>query len=337
MISCETNTTQDEVNEPTPQEEISSDDQATPENTDGSLNDGSTDDVSNENVVPTENASTSENKETAEEEESAEEEEPVEEEEPEEEEPAEDEEPVCSPDFTFSIGVEIGSDLLAGSPSSYEPSGVVWHTRLQKLFLVDDGGYLTSMDPDGSNITHWDIGGDLEGVTIADPDSDFVYAVVEGTPKIYEIDIVQGVKVNTYNYSGVIPVYPKQGVEALTFIPIDGHENGGVFVMGNQGDGYLYFVNVPILTGDATSSSDLVDEFQPKEGTTDLSGLHYDAETETFYIIYDWHNLLITYKDGVIKNSYTLPGNDQEGFTISDDCSIFIAEDPASSHEVWVY
>ena len=60
---------------------------------------------------------------------------------------------------------EIGGDLPAG----YEPSGAVWHLRLNVLFIVGDGGQVSQLDADGLNVTTWEVGGDLEGICVAAP------------------------------------------------------------------------------------------------------------------------------------------------------------------------
>lgn len=61
------------------------------------------------------------------------------------------------------------------SSSSVEPSGIIWHSRLERLLVVGDAGELMKMKTDGSVETTWLVGGDLEGVTVADPDSNYVY------------------------------------------------------------------------------------------------------------------------------------------------------------------
>jgi hypothetical protein len=68
-------------------------------------------------------------------------------------------------------GAAIGANLPAG----YETSGIVWHSRLQKLLLVSDGGTVSSMNADGTGVTNWYVGGDLEGMTVARPQSSFAY------------------------------------------------------------------------------------------------------------------------------------------------------------------
>ena len=65
-------------------------------------------------------------------------------------------------------GTLSGAGIGAALPASYEPSGAAWHPRLQKLFVVDDGGIVSRMDLDGSTVVNWSVPGDLEGITVAD-------------------------------------------------------------------------------------------------------------------------------------------------------------------------
>lgn len=85
-------------------------------------------------------------------------------------------------------GISIGGKLPAG----YETSGIVWHSRLKTFFLVSDGGIVSSMKPDGTGMIHLNVPGDLEGVTVANPKSNFIYLGIEHPDSIRELNIVTG-------------------------------------------------------------------------------------------------------------------------------------------------
>lgn len=93
-------------------------------------------------------------------------------------------------------------DIGVGLPNGYEPSGADWHPRLHQVFSVHDNGYLFSMNKDGSEVRTWNIGGDLEGVTIANPQSDFVYIGREFPAAILEFNIVTGLVTRTFSLGG---------------------------------------------------------------------------------------------------------------------------------------
>jgi peptidase C25-like protein len=236
-------------------------------------------------------------------------------------------------------GTEIGSGL----PSGYEPSGIVWHERYDALFLVSDDGWVSWMDQSGSVITTWTPGSDLEGITIADSDTDYLYLGVEEPETIREFDISAGaLSGKSWDLTAWMPGVSGQGMEALTFVP-NGHHpysessSGGLFYAGLQADGRIYVFDVDLSVSGAVS---YVDTIEPYSGLTDLSGLHYHEETGVLYAIFDsWNILLEMATDGTISGGYQLSGDTQEGVTLMTSCpssetSIFIAEDAG---EVWRY
>ena len=48
------------------------------------------------------------------------------------------------------------------------------------------------MNRDGTELVHWNIGGDLEAITVADHTSNFVYIGVESPDSVYEFDVSSG-------------------------------------------------------------------------------------------------------------------------------------------------
>ena len=74
-------------------------------------------------------------------------------------------------------------------PGGYEPSGLIWHPYFYALFLLSDDGIITKMNLDGEEVTNWVIRGDLEGITIKDPNSEYVYVVKEFPFEALEGDI----------------------------------------------------------------------------------------------------------------------------------------------------
>ena len=106
---------------------------------------------------------------------------------------------------------DAGTQIWSGG----EPSGIVWHERLEKLFWVHDNGYVRQMDTDGTLEYDWYIGGDLEGVTIVDPSSDYIYVGYEqggAGVQIREFDITTGALTG----------------DAWVFSEMSGHGNAGM-------------------------------------------------------------------------------------------------------------
>jgi GH18 family chitinase/lysophospholipase L1-like esterase len=248
--------------------------------------------------------------------------------------------PSPAPAWPGGAGIEIGSGLDAG----FEPSGIVWHQRLGALFIVGDGGEAVRMGEDGGGLNIWTPGGDLEGIAIADPETDYLYLGVEDPDSIREFDLAAGTLTEkSWTLTPWMAGAANSGLEALTFVP-DGHHpypdgtSGGLFYAGLQEDGKIYVFNVD-LSGDEIVN--YVDTIVPVPGRSDISGLHYHRETRTLYAVFDGSNLLREIKtDGTMIAEYHLPGNDQEGITLKPSCpspvtSVFIAEDVGP--EIWRY
>ncbi|MBI5797922.1 hypothetical protein HZA98_03395 [Candidatus Woesearchaeota archaeon] len=232
-----------------------------------------------------------------------------------------------------------GTELSAGL-GTYEPSGAVWHSRLGQLFVVSDEGLISKMNPDGSSVTTWSIGGDLEGIAVADPNSNYVYVVNEYPFALYQFDISTGTKTKTWSLTSVVPApaNTRLGLEGMTYIPSEDYTTAsgrGVFAVGSQETGTIYFLDVDTSTNGG--SVNLLRSMKPFAAS--LSDLFYDRETNVLYGLYD-STLVEMNLQGTITASYTVPGSDQEGVTLSTVCSstattttanIYIASDTPAS------
>lgn len=227
-------------------------------------------------------------------------------------------------------GIAVGGDL----PADYEPSGIDWHPYFGALFLVSDEGVLSRLDVAGGNLQHWQLGGDLEGVTVADPASPFVYAAVEYPPRILQFDAVLGRVTRSIDPSDALPPVAdrREFIEALTFVPNGDHgypdgTGGGLFYVGLQDSGTVYVLDLDFTAGTARR----VASFTPRPGRADLSGLHYHRDNQVLYVLYDSADTLsqFTPRGGFISE-HSVPGRDQEGITLLPGCpdtALFIAED----------
>ncbi len=220
-------------------------------------------------------------------------------------------------------GIEIGAlGDVGGLAGDYEPSGAVWHTRLNALFVVGDGGDLSRLDGNGGNLTTWAPGGDLEAVTVADPASDLLYLGRENPDAILEFDLATGTLTgNQWDLTPWMTGAANQGLEALTWVE-------GLFYAGHQGEGNVYVFELS-----AGGVVQLVSLFPAPGGRTDLAGMHYDADTQILYGIHDGDNVLVEMeRHGALLRETFLPGNTQEGIALLPDCAtglstVFISED----------
>lgn len=238
-------------------------------------------------------------------------------------------------------GNQPGSEIGGNLPAGYEPSGAVWHYGLQKLFLVNDDGIVSMMDPDGNDLTNWNVSGDLEGICIADHNSDFVYLGVEHPDTISEFDIITGSVTRSFDLTPWMTGSANLGLEALTFVADSTNAEGGLFYAGLQNDGKIYLFELPIQSSPTSTSVTYIETIIPVAGRSDLSGLHYETSNNILFAIWDSsNNIRAMETDGSNIVEWDLPGNDQEGITLfngedSQSKVIFVAED--TGKEVWKY
>ncbi len=214
-----------------------------------------------------------------------------------------------------------------------EPSGIVWHTRLHKYIWVDDGGWLNFLDDDGTEVVSHYLGGDLEGVTVASSESDYVYVGVENPDSILEVHVWTGEVRRSFDLTAWMTGSDNAGLEALTFVADEAHGEGGVFYAGLQADGNIYKFSLPIVSS-SSSTTVAYEGMIQIAGRTDLSGLCYHGASDTVYALFDTSNEIVRLSpDGAVLGAEALGGDDQEGIAIRG-CEIAIAED---SSEIWVY
>ena len=184
-----------------------------------------------------------------------------------------------------------------------------------------------SIADDGTGLAFWPVTGDLEGICVADPASDFLYVGTEQPNQIKEFRISTGVVTRTFDLNPWMTGASGQGLEALTFVPDPGNAEGGTFYAGLQNDGSIYRFSLPILTSATSTAVSLLGSFNPAAGRSDLSGLDYDRAAGALYAIYDGPNLMRAMTTaGTFLKEWTLPGSNQEGIAVRGS-SLFIAED----------
>lgn len=221
----------------------------------------------------------------------------------------------------------------------FEPSGIVYQPEREQLVLIGDDGDITLLSPTGTVIDTWNIGLDLEGVTIADTSSNLVYLANENPDTIIEFDITSGaVTGNEWDLTEwMTSSNDNNGLEALTFVPNAYHNYsasaaGGLFYAGLQSSGEIYIFDVDLSTSGAVTQ---VDTWTSESFVTDIAGLHFEASTERLFALYDASNIVREYTtSGIIETEYqNLPGTGQEAITLISNCpavataAVYIGDD----------
>ena len=237
-------------------------------------------------------------------------------------------------DLPYSLIGDINKTPIA------EPSGVTYHPLRKTLFIVDDGGFIYEIRSDGTAIQKKSLQErDLEGIT-TDPTTGWLYTAVEDEEVILEINpqtlnIQREFTVNRTFEGKSLLKEGGMGVEAIAFIPDDSHLEGGTFWIGNQSfslkpggePSIVCEVLVPLRSSNAKETEATIIRFFEME-LLDISGLTYDAQSDSLVLISDTTNLLVELKrDGTVLHRYLLPGDDQEGVTLDGLGYMYIAQE----------
>lgn len=237
-----------------------------------------------------------------------------------------------------SIGTDIGAALLAADPA-FEPSGIVYHPGRGTLIAVSDEGQVAEIEPDGTLVSEWKLGSayDLEDVAVADDAGSIVYLGDENTSDALGFDLSTGALTgDAWDFSSKMSEVSGAGMESLTWVPDGFHAygttvSGGVFYAGWQYDGAVY-VFEPDLSSSGTQT--YLGKLSSAKGYTNASGAAYGPMTGIAFVLYGGSALVELDETGAMSAYYSLPGSDQEGVAIIEDCatgtaSVVLAEDSA--------
>lgn len=222
-------------------------------------------------------------------------------------------------------GTPIGSLL----PATFECSGAAWHPRLQQLFVVSDDGHVARIEASGALPLVWQYGSaDLEGIAVANPDSDFVYLGIEQPDAIAEFRLATGTVTRVFLLTPWMQsADPNQGLEGLTFVPIAGHPEGGEFWASLQATGAIFRFSLPIASSATATAVTFLGSFAPVPGRTDLASLDYDRDRGVVLAAYDDLDIVSELSAaGLWLREWQLPGANQEGIA-AHGCRLFVAED----------
>jgi len=218
-----------------------------------------------------------------------------------------------------------------------EPSGLVYHTTRDSIFVVSDEGFVSEIGKDGTPISNFIVPGDLEGVTF-DPSSGLIYVLVEGIDVILEIDPDNQQTLRTFtidrSYGGDSNFIQKQtekfdnGCESITFVPDEKHPEGGTFFVSNQWDPSCIFeLQTPIRSGKEKDLTATISRVLPVE-LNDPAAMYFDSRTGLLNIVNDADNILYEVSlEGQIVRQYAFLGDNQEGLTIDLEGYLYIAQD----------
>lgn len=213
-------------------------------------------------------------------------------------------------------------------PRRYETSGAVWHTGLQRLFVVTGDGDAHSFDPEASGRSrHYNGWRSLEAITVADPDSNFVYLGVEDSKEIWELDLTTEEISRVFDLNELLRGMKRDGLEGLTFVPDPDHPEGGLFYLGVESTGEIHALSLPIASSRTSVDVSYRFTLDLEDQREELSGLHYDPLLQLLFVVYKKDGRLRAYSDeGVLVREWIFEADDLQGVTTAGYALILAEE-----------
>ena len=227
----------------------------------------------------------------------------------------------------FSIS-NINAKVIANIP---EASGICYVSKLNKLIVVNDEGWIYTLKKNGNDIKKFYLGKyDLEGITY-DKANDKLLVAVEGAESILVLNsnslkIEKEIKIKRkYKKVNLLKKAKGSGVEAIAI-----NTNGDIYLSNQSKITYKKRLK---KNASVIFKIDSLDKKKAKivevfnHGYIDIAGMTF--HNGYLYMTSDKKNLLIKYdieKNKTIKK-IKLPKSAQEGICFDDNNNIYIADD----------
>jgi uncharacterized protein YjiK len=225
---------------------------------------------------------------------------------------------------------------VAMNPGVAEPSGIAYHPRLRRLFVVGDEGTLAELDGDGRVVSATPLGANLEGVAVHDPSGVLVLLdEVRAELIVYDAgarEVKGRWRLDSEALTGR-KGKGRDGFEGLAFRPEPGRPGGGVFYLAHQrGPAMLVAVEFdPAGAPRPIGESSVVGRWEMK-GLRDLTALSWSPELGRLLVLADAEDeLLLLRPDGSVEKRLRIPGVQQEGVCMDAAGDLWIADDRAAT------
>lgn len=231
---------------------------------------------------------------------------------------------------------ESGTALAAGEavPNAgvVEPSGIAFHSRLGRFFVVGDEGTLAELDAQGGFRRASTIGANLEDVAVHEPTGHLVLlAEVSGELLVFDPDagrVRSRWRLDSADLVGKRES-ARDGFEGLAFRAEPGRPGGGVFYLAHQrGPSMLVALAFdPSGAGGTIGASSVIARWR-MEGARDLTAVTWSAAFGRLLVVADAEDqLLVVDGEGRVEARVPLPGVQQEGAWLDADGALWIADD----------
>ncbi len=233
----------------------------------------------------------------------------------------------------FGFGQSENDTVTWGISDFREPSGIVYDSSRNTLFVIGDEGDIGEVSIDGKLLRSSHLGGDFEGVT-QDPSSHLLYVLREGHELIYEVRPEDFSITRRFTIDRAFAGDPNylqrggDGIEGITFVPDASSQEGGRFFAVNQFDPpALVELAVPIRSSTAKFATATVLSVRAVEAAP-LSDVVWDGAIKGFVVPSAlWRKAYVTDAAGQYLHSVRLPALMPEGIAFLPGGKIVIAQD----------
>jgi uncharacterized protein YjiK len=233
--------------------------------------------------------------------------------------------------------VSLGASTTFAVAGVREPSGVAWHPRLSRLFVVGDEGTLAAVDAAGRTLHTSTIGGNLEDVTVHGP-SGLLVLLAEARGELIAWDPearreTGRWQLDTAALLGRPPADRRQGFEGLFFQAGGAGPGGGVFHLVHQrGPAAVIAIAFDPSKPGGTLGRDALVRRWPDPRANDLTAITYVPALDRMFVIAEASDRLLSFRpDGAPAGEVHLPGMQQEGLCVDGQGRLWVADDRAGS------
>jgi len=236
------------------------------------------------------------------------------------------------PAATGSVGT-LSAPVRVPVEGLREASGIAWHARLGRFFVVGDRGSLAELEPSGKLVKLHRVKGNLEDVAVHAPSGRLVLlAEKKGELVVWDPATASETARFPLDVAALLdkePVDRNQGFEGLGFRAEADLPGGGTFYLVHQRKPARLVSLSFDPTGPvrAIGAPDVVARhaLKPYE---DLTAVAWSETLASLLVIAESEDrLLLVSPAGTIRGTWALPGDRQEGLTLGPEGALWIADD----------
>jgi uncharacterized protein YjiK len=215
-----------------------------------------------------------------------------------------------------------------------EASGIAYHAKLDRLFVVGDTGRLAELDPEGRLVASDKIGGNLEDVTVHTPTGNLLL-VSEKKSELILWDPMAHRELRRWHLDPAIalgeqPGDRNQGFEGLAFREDASKPSGGVLYITHQrSPPALLEIAFDLDRPSGELGAEVILSRWNLAGREDLTAVAYFAARNRVLVLSDAEDRILVMGGGAVDETVVLPGLQQEGLAFDGRGALWVADDRA--------